>query len=56
MLVTVVKSNPKAPLSIASALRCRGGGYSFLRIVPLTFDPYLTMPSVKQGGINYHFF
>ena len=34
---------------------CREGRYSFFWIVPLSHDPYLTMLSVKQGGIKYHF-
>ena len=28
-LVTVVKSDPKAPFSVATTLRCRRGRYSF---------------------------
>ena len=28
-LVTIVKGNSKAPFSIATTLRCRGGRYSF---------------------------
>ena len=31
------------------------GRYSFPLIAPLTIDSYLTMLSVKQGGIKYHF-
>ena len=34
-LATVVECNQKAPFSIATTLRCRGGCYSFPRIVPL---------------------
>ena len=43
---TVVEGDPKAPFSIATTLRCRGGHYSFLSIAPL---------SIKQEGIKYHF-
>ena len=39
----VVEGNPKAPFSIASTSRCRGGQYSFPWIVPLTLDPYFIM-------------
>ena len=34
-LVTVVKGDPKAPFSIATIPRCRGGGYSIPWIAPL---------------------
>ena len=34
-LATVVEGDPKAPLSIATTPRCRGGSYSFPRISPL---------------------
>ena len=33
--MTVVKGDQKAPFSIATTLRCRGGCYSFPRIAPL---------------------
>ena len=33
-LVTVVEGNQKAPFSIATTPRCRGGRYSFLWIAP----------------------
>ena len=51
----MVKSDLKAPLSIATTLRCGGGHYFFPWIAPLTFDPYLIMLSVKQRAIKYHF-
>ena len=51
-LATVVESDSKAPFSIATTLRCRGGCYSLFYF---TLDPFLTMLSVKQGGIKYHF-
>ena len=54
-LVTLVEGDPKAPFSIATTSRCRGGCYSFLWIALLYLDPYLIMLSVKQGGIKYHF-
>ena len=54
---TVVRSDPKAPFSIATPLRCRGGHYSFSWIVlPFTLDTYLIMLNVKLEGIKYHFF
>ena len=34
-LATVVEGDPKAPFSIATTPKCRGGCYSFPRIVPL---------------------
>ena len=34
-LVTLVESDPKAPLSIATTQRCRGGCYSTPWIAPL---------------------
>ena len=47
---TVVKGSLKAPFSITTTLRCRGGCYPFQWIVPLTLEL-----SVKQGGIKYYF-
>ena len=54
-LVTIVEGNPKAPFSIATTPRCRGGHYSFPGLLYFTLDPYLIMLSVKQRGIKYHF-
>ena len=54
-LATIVEGNPKAPFSIATTPRCRGGRYSFPGLPYFTLDPYLIMLSVKQGGIKYHF-
>ena len=34
-LATIVEGDPKAPFSIATTPRCRGGRYSFPRISPL---------------------
>ena len=44
-----------APFLLATNPMCRGGRYSFPWIVVLTFDLYLIILSVKQGGIEYHF-
>ena len=54
-LPTVVEVDPESPFSIATTPRCRGGWYSFLWIVLLTFDPYLVMLCVKQGSIENNF-
>ena len=40
----------KAPFSIATTPRCKGGRYSFPWIAPL----YLISLSGKLGGIKYH--
>ena len=50
---TVVEGDLKAPFSIATTPRYRGGCYPFPWIALL--DPYLIMLSVKQRGIKYHF-
>ena len=54
-LATVVKGDQKAPFSIATTPRCRGGRYSFPWITPLYLHTYLILLSVKQGDIKYHF-
>ena len=54
-MATIVEGDPKAPFSIATAPKCRGGRYSFLGLLHLTLELYLIMLSVKQGGIKYHF-
>ena len=43
-LATVVKGDPKAPFSIATTPRCRGGRYTFPWIAPLYtwYVPYNT--------------
>ena len=46
-LVTLVKSDPKAPFSIATTLCYRKRRYSFPWIAPLY--PYLIMLSVKKA-------
>ena len=53
--LSVVEGVPKAPFSIATTPRCKGGHSFFPGIAPLSFDPYLIMLSVKQGDIKYHF-
>ena len=53
-LATVVESDPTAPFSIATTPRCSGERYSF-PLLHFTLDTYLTMLSVKQRGIKYHF-
>ena len=54
-LATVVEGDQKAPFSIATALKGRGGRYSFPWIALLYpwYIPYIA--SVKQRGIKYHF-
>ena len=56
-LATVVEGDPKAPFSIATRLH-RGVGEGATPspgLLHFTLDTYLTMLSVKQGGIKYHF-
>ena len=55
-MATVVEGDLKAPFSIVTTKRCRGGRYSFPWIAPLYLDPYFIMLSVKQGSIKYRFF
>ena len=54
-LTTLVEFDLKAPFSIATTQRCWGGHYSFPELLHFTLDPYLIIPSVKQGCIKYHF-
>ena len=54
--LTIVEGDPKAPFATAITPRCRGGPYSFPSTTPLTLDPNILMLSVKQRGIEYHFF
>ena len=54
-LASVVEGDPKAPFSIATTPRCRGGRNSFPGLLHFTLDPYLIILSGKQGGIKYHF-
>ena len=53
--MTFVEGNPKAPFSIATTQGVGEGTTPFLGLLYFTFDPYLIMLSVKQGGIKYHF-
>ena len=41
MLATVVEGDQKAPFSIATTPRCRGGRYSFPWIAPLYSLPHI---------------
>ena len=52
---TWVEVDPKAPFSIATTTRCRGGATPFPELPHSTLDPYLKMLSVKQEGIKYQF-
>ena len=54
-LATFVEGNQKAPFSIATTSRRRGGRYSFPGLLHFTLDPYLIMLSIKQDSIKYHF-
>ena len=49
------KGDLKAPFSIATTLRCTGGHYSISWVASLSFNLYLIILSIKQGGIKYHF-
>ena len=49
------RRQPKAPFSIATTPRCKGGCYFFPWIAPLTLHLFLIMLSVKQGHIKHHF-
>ena len=57
-LATVVEGNQKAPFSIATTLRCRGGHYSFPRIAPLYpwyvpyIVPFLKVLVLSDLGLN----
>ena len=51
----MVEGDVKAPFSIATTVRCKGGRYSFPWIALRTLDPYFITLCVKQGDIEYHF-
>ena len=51
-LATLVEGDHKAPLSIATTPRCRGGRYPFPRFLHFTLNPYLIMLCAKQGDIK----
>ena len=55
IVVVVVEGDEKAPFSIATTPRGRRGHNSFPWMLHFTLDTYLILPSVKQGGIKYHF-
>ena len=46
-LATVVEGDQRAPFSIATTPRCRGGRYSF----PFTLDTYLILLSVRANKL-----
>ena len=54
-LATLVQGDLKAPFTIVTSPRGRGGCYSFPGLLHFTLDAYLIMLSVKQGSIKYHF-
>ena len=54
-LVTLVEGDQKAPFSVATTPRCRGGRSFFPWITPLYPWYNLILLSVKQGGIKYYF-
>ena len=54
MLVTEVKRDPRAPISILLHRGVREGATPFPGLLHFTLDPYLTMRNVKQGSIKYH--
>ena len=55
-LATVVEGDQKAPFSIATTPKFRGKGATpFPGLLHFTLDTHLILPSVKQGGIKYHF-
>ena len=54
-LATVIEGDPKAPFSVATTPRCKGGRYSFSSMAPLIVDPYLIMLSVKEEITKYDF-
>ena len=54
-MATLVEGVPKAPFSIATTPRCRGGRYSFLGLLYFNRDSYLIILTVNQNGLKYHF-
>ena len=54
-LASVVEIDQKAPFSIATSPKCKGGHYAFPGLLHFTIDMYLILLSIKQGGIKYHF-
>ena len=51
LLATLVEGNQKAPFSIATTPRNRGGRYSFPWIA-LLYSWYVPYIAIKQGGIK----
>ena len=49
-LATLLEVNTKAPFSIVTTPRCRGGCYSFCGLLNFTLDPYLIILSVKKAA------
>ena len=54
-LATIVEGDSKALFSIALHRGVEEGDTSFPGSLPFTLDTYFIVLSVKQGGINYHF-
>ena len=54
-LATIVKGDQKAPFSIATTPKCRGGPTPFPGLFYFTLDLHFIVLSVKQDGIKYHF-
>ena len=50
---TIVQGDPKVPFSITTSVG--EGATPFPELLHFTLDPYLIMPSVKQGRTKYHF-
>ena len=56
-LARLVEGEPNSPFLIATIHRGVGEGATpFPGLLHLTFDPYLIMLNVKQGGINNYFY
>ena len=53
--MTGVEGDPKASFSIASSARYWESATPFLGLFNFTFDSYLIMLSIKQGGTKFHF-
>ena len=54
-LATIVKGDQKAPFSIATTLRCRGGRYSFPLIAPLylRYVPNIAQCSTRKYQVPF---
>ena len=51
----MVEDDLKAPFSIAATQSVGNDAIPFPGLLHITFETYLIMLSVKQGGIKYHF-